>query len=98
MKTGTQCKDKWHNLLNAYIKAKDSSTKTGNGTNTMKSFTHFEQMDMFMGDKHDIAKAYSGTLTRREIVRANASFGELRRDKEKLSSPSSCELRRVKAS
>ena len=43
-------------------------------------------------------KAYSGTLTRREIVRANASLGELRRDKEKLSSPISCELRRVKAS
>ena len=43
-------------------------------------------------------EAYSGTLTRREIVRANASLGELRRDKEKLSSPISCELRRVKAS
>ena len=41
-------------------------------------------------------KAYSGTLTRREIVRANASLGELRRDKEKLSSPISCELRRDK--
>ena len=45
-----------------------------------------------------LKKAYSGTLTRREIVRANASLGELRRDKEKLSSPISCELRRVKAS
>ena len=43
-------------------------------------------------------QAYSGTLTRREIVRANASLGELRRDKKKLSSPISCELRRVKAS
>ena len=43
-------------------------------------------------------KAYSGTLTRREIVRANASLGELRRDKEKLSSPISRELRRDKAS
>ena len=43
-------------------------------------------------------KAYSGTLTRREIVRVNASLGELRRDKEKLSLPISCELRRVKAS
>ena len=43
-------------------------------------------------------QAYSGTLTRREIVRANASLGELRRDKEKLSSPISCELRRDKAS
>ena len=43
-------------------------------------------------------KAYSGTLTRREIVRANASLGELRRDKEKLSSPISCEFVRVKAS
>ena len=30
----------------------------------------------------DIEKAYSGTLTRREIVRANASLGELRRVKE----------------
>ena len=29
-------------------------------------------------------EAYSGTLTRREIVRANASLGELRRDKENL--------------
>ena len=45
-----------------------------------------------------LTEAYSGTLTRREIVRANASLGELRRDKEKLSSPISCELRRVKAS
>ena len=41
-------------------------------------------------------KAYSGTLTRREIVRANASLGELRRVKEKLSLPISCELRRVR--
>ena len=43
-------------------------------------------------------QAYSGTLTRREIVRANASLSELRRDKEKLSSPISCEFVRVKAS
>ena len=43
-------------------------------------------------------KAYSGTLTRREIVQANASLGELRRDKEKLSLPISCEFVRVKAS
>ena len=42
-------------------------------------------------------EAYSGTF-RREIVQANASLGELRRDKEKLSSPISCELRVVKAS
>ena len=48
-------------------------------------------------DYHQL-KAYSGTLTRREIVRANASLGELRRDKEKLSSPISCEFVRVKAS
>ena len=41
-------------------------------------------------------EAYSGTLTRREIVRANASLGELRRDKEKLSLPISCEFVRVK--
>ena len=41
-------------------------------------------------------KAYSGTLTRREIARANTSLGELRRDKEKLSSPISCEFVRVK--
>ena len=39
-------------------------------------------------------EAYSGTF-RREIVQANASLGELRRDKEKLSSPISCKLRRV---
>ena len=45
-----------------------------------------------------IPQAYSGTLTRREIVRANASLSELRRDKEKLSSPISCEFVRVKAS
>ena len=31
-------------------------------------------------------EAYSGTF-RREIVQANASLGELRRDKEKLSTP-----------
>ena len=48
--------------------------------------------------KHRMLEAYSGTLTRREIVRANASLGELRRDKEKLSSPISCEFVRVKAS
>ena len=44
------------------------------------------------------SQAYSGTLTRREIARANASLGELRRDKEKLSLPISCEFVRVKAS
>ena len=44
----------------------------------------------------DNRQAHSGTLTRREIVGANANLGELRRDKEKLSSPISCELRRVK--
>ena len=45
-------------------------------------------------------QAYSGTLTRcePEIVRANASLGELRQDKEKLSLPISCEFVRVKAS
>ena len=45
-----------------------------------------------------VYQAYSGTLTRREIVRANASLGELWRDKEKLSSPISGEFVRVKAS
>ena len=49
-------------------------------------------------EKFGSSEAYSGTLTRREIVRANASLGELRRDKEKLSSPISCEFVRVKAS
>ena len=39
-----------------------------------------------------------GTLTRREIVRANTSLVELRRNKEKLSSPINCEFVRVKAS
>ena len=52
----------------------------------------------FHKDNELESKAYSGTLTRREIVRANASLGELRRDKEKLSSPISCEFVRVKAS
>ena len=55
---------------------------------------------------HDIPKDYVLTLlgllwdllTHHEIVRANASLGELRRDKEKLSSPISCEFVRVKAS
>ena len=42
--------------------------------------------------------AYSGTLIGHEIVRANVSLGELRRDKEKLSLPISCEFVRVKAS
>ena len=37
-------------------------------------------------------QAYSGTLTHREIARANASLGELRRDKEKLSLPVICEF------
>ena len=46
----------------------------------------------------NIQEAYSGTLSRREIVRVNASLGEIRRDKEKLSSPIGCELKRVKAS
>ena len=46
LKTGTQCRDKWHNILNAYKKANDSSAKTGNDTKTMKVFKHFEQMDM----------------------------------------------------
>ena len=58
VKTGQQCKDKWHNLLNAYKKAKDSSTKTGGGTKTIKAFKHFEQMDMFMGDKHEITMPF----------------------------------------
>ena len=43
-------------------------------------------------------QAYSGTLSRREILRVNARLGERRRDKEKLSSPISFELKRVKAS
>ena len=43
-------------------------------------------------------QAYSGILTRREIVRANVSLGELRRDKEKLNLSISCEFVRVKAS
>ena len=47
---------------------------------------------------HEPLEAYSGTLSRREIVRVNASLGEIRRDKEKLSFPISCELRRDKAS
>ena len=51
-----------------------------------------------MGFSPKYNEAYSGTLTRREIVRANASLGELRRDKEKLSSPISGEFVRVKAS
>ena len=41
-------------------------------------------------------QAYSRSLTRREIVWVNASLGELKRDKETLSSPISCELKRVK--
>ena len=61
-------------------------------------------MDLESVSVHKLAKkvrgqfldeAYSGTF-RREIVQANASLGELRRDKEKLSSPINCELRRVK--
>jgi len=54
IKTGTQCKDKWRNLLTAYKKAKDSSTKSGNGTEKMKAFKLFDQMDKFMSDKHEI--------------------------------------------
>ena len=56
------------------------------------------QLYLVLMETFVVQKAYSGTLTRREIVRANASLGELRRDKEKLSSPISCELRRDKAS
>ena len=43
-------------------------------------------------------QAYSGNLTCCEIVRVNASLGELRRDKEKLSLPITCEFVRVKVS
>ena len=59
------------------------------------------QVDLCITDRRSPGakeQAYSGTLTRREIVRANASLGELRRDKEKLNSPISCEFVRVKAS
>ena len=57
------------------------------------SMSNFEAFQLF-----DLShQAYSGTLTRREIVRANASLGELRRDKEKLSCIS-CEFVRVKTS
>ena len=58
IKTGTQCKDKWPNLLTAYKKAKVSSTKTGNGTEKMKAFKHFDQMDKFMSDKHEIVMLF----------------------------------------
>ena len=58
IKTGTQCKDKWRNLLTAYKKAKDSSTKSGNGTEKMKAFKHFDQMDKFMSDKHEIVMPF----------------------------------------
>ena len=58
-----------------------------------------QYVDAVTNSRHNYASvAYSGTLTRSEIVRANASLGELRRDKEKLSSPISCEFVRVKAS
>ena len=42
-KTRTQCRDKWHNLLMAYKKAKDSATKSGERTKKMKAFEHFDQ-------------------------------------------------------
>ena len=46
-------------------------------------------------DAGRLTEAYSGTLTRREIVQVNASLGELRRVKGKLSLPNSCEIARV---
>ena len=57
-KTRTQCRDKWHNLLNSFKKAKDSSTKTGGDNTKMKSFKHFDQMNSFMADKHEIAMPF----------------------------------------
>ena len=36
-------------------------------------------------DDYETFKAYSGTLTRRKIVRANASLGELRKNWAHLS-------------
>ena len=57
-KTGTRCRDKWHNLLNSLKKAKDSSTKTGGDTTKVKSFKHFDQMNSFMADKHEIAMPF----------------------------------------
>ena len=45
LKTGTQCGDKWHNLLNAYKKTKDSSTKTGNGTKAVSGEKGNENKD-----------------------------------------------------
>ena len=45
-KTGTQCRYKWHNLLN-YKRAKDSSTKSGGDARSMKSSNHSDQMNGF---------------------------------------------------
>ena len=58
IKTGTQCKDKWPNLLTAYKKAKVLSTKSGNGTEKMKAFKHFDQMDKFMSERHEIVMLF----------------------------------------
>ena len=80
LKTGTQCKDKWHNLLNAYKKAKDSSTKTGNDTKTMKAFKHFEQMDMFMGDKHEIAMPFVRNSSKSSVPATSATEASLNED------------------
>lgn len=45
-KTGTQCRYKWHNLLNSK-RAKDSSTKSGGDARSMKSSNHSDQMNGF---------------------------------------------------
>ena len=72
--------------------------KTTNTSNLSPLWFFLSSVNCLKQFQDWIDQAYSGTLTRREIVRANASLGELRRDKEKLSSPISCELRRDKAS
>ena len=80
LKTGTQCRDKWHDLLNAYKKAKDSSTKTGNDTKTMKAFKHFEQMDMFMGDKHEIAMPFVRNLSKSSVPATSATEASVNKE------------------
>lgn len=64
VKTGTQFKDKWHNLLSMYKKAKDSCTETGKDRRKMKAFQQFEQMDIFMVDKREIAMSFVVNLSK----------------------------------
>ena len=51
--TGTQCNDKWRYLKSKYATKKDNMSKKASGSQRF-DFDFFEEMDNFLGKKHNI--------------------------------------------